>query len=807
MAGATSFKVLFLADASSAKKEIAELERSAGGLGNSMDATGKIAGMALLGIGAAAAGGLGAAIGAAANFEQAMDQVGAVVDLAGVPMDALNQKALDIGKNTMFGATDAAAAMEVLAANGINARDIIGGAADAAVSLAAAGGTDLARAADTISTSMAVWNLTAEQTVDVTNRLAGAANVSRFGVEDMSAAIAMGGGAAAAAGVEFGDFTTAIAAIAPSFSSGSDAGTSFKAFVASLPGVSGPASKALADLGIITADGTNRFYDASGKLKSMADVTQILHDALGPLSEQQRTVALTTIFGSDAMRTAAAMSKLTGDEFKAMDAKMAATDAAEVARKRMENLKGSLEALKGSLETVAVEVGTRLLPVLTRMADFAAQNLPAAFAAAERALTPWVTMAAELARRLRDELQPTFDAIAPKVEAFVGAFRENETAMQAAAIVVGTVLVGAFAALAISAGAAAVSVIATTAPFLAVAAAVGLVIAGIVLLVQHWDEATAKFPILQTIVDDVQARFAAFSNWITGDFLPAFDGLVEAGRTAMEALAGFIGDNWDAIEKIFGGAWTAISGIVEGELTIIQGLIEGALKVITGVINVFTGLLTGDWDRAWDGIKQIVDGVLTAVTGLIKGEFAIFEGLFRGGAAVLTGVWELLWAGLRNFMGNVWAEIENAISGAVSTIVQKFWDLYHWATAPIDSLMNKLGSIKGKIDDVVNGLGKIGGKIPGLASGTLAAPPGWAWVGEQGPELVRFRGGEQVLPAGQSKRMAEGAGPLGGGAGGVVVNIYGNVNARDEAEARAAAGNIGYRAMLAMRARGLAANA
>jgi hypothetical protein len=58
------------------------------------------------------------------------------------------------------------------------------------------------------------------------------------------------------------------------------------------------------------------------------------------------------------------------------------------------------------------------------------------------------------------------------------------------------------------------------------------------------------------------------------------------------------------------------------------------------------------------------------------------------------------------------------------------------------------------------------------------------------------------------KRMAEGSGPIGGGGGtGVVVNIYGNVNARDEAEARAAAGNIGYRAMLAMRARGLAANA
>ena len=35
----------------------------------------------------------------------------------------------------------------------------------------------------------------------------------------------------------------------------------------------------------------------------------------------------------------------------------------------------------------------------------------------------------------------------------------------------------------------------------------------------------------------------------------------------------------------------------------------------------------------------------------------------------------------------------------------------------------------------------------GFADGTLGAPPGWAWVGERGPELMRFRGGEQVMPS------------------------------------------------------------
>jgi SLT domain-containing protein len=34
----------------------------------------------------------------------------------------------------------------------------------------------------------------------------------------------------------------------------------------------------------------------------------------------------------------------------------------------------------------------------------------------------------------------------------------------------------------------------------------------------------------------------------------------------------------------------------------------------------------------------------------------------------------------------------------------------------------------------------------GYALGTASASPGWAWVGERGPELVRFRGGEQVRP-------------------------------------------------------------
>lgn len=43
--------------------------------------------------------------------------------------------------------------------------------------------------------------------------------------------------------------------------------------------------------------------------------------------------------------------------------------------------------------------------------------------------------------------------------------------------------------------------------------------------------------------------------------------------------------------------------------------------------------------------------------------------------------------------------------------------------------------------------------IPGHANGTDNAPPGWSWVGEAGPELMRMRGGEQILPNSVSRQV------------------------------------------------------
>ncbi|MGA4941782.1 hypothetical protein [Streptomyces cinereoruber] len=63
------------------------------------------------------------------------------------------------------------------------------------------------------------------------------------------------------------------------------------------------------------------------------------------------------------------------------------------------------------------------------------------------------------------------------------------------------------------------------------------------------------------------------------------------------------------------------------------------------------------------------------------------------------------------------------------------------------------------------------GGFPKHARGTDSAAAGWALVGEEGPELVRFKGGEQVFDHERSKRMAPSIAAFGLGAAAVPAGV------------------------------------
>jgi hypothetical protein len=73
------------------------------------------------------------------------------------------------------------------------------------------------------------------------------------------------------------------------------------------------------------------------------------------------------------------------------------------------------------------------------------------------------------------------------------------------------------------------------------------------------------------------------------------------------------------------------------------------------------------------------------------------------------------------------------------------------------SVGEKVGETVRKVLDPFDFSGKIG-KLLGWATGTNSAPSGLALVGEAGPELVKFRGGEQVLNSHNTQKALEGMG-------------------------------------------------
>lgn len=328
-----------------------------------------------VGLGAAIVGGLGVAVASAAKFEKGLSEVRAVAGATEDQMEAVRAKALQLGADTAFSATQAAGAMEELVKAGLSIEQVLSGAADAAVSLAAAGGVSLETAATIAANALNSFSLGGDQITKVADIVAGAANASAIGVNDFALSLSQAGAVANLAGLSFGDTATAIALMGNAGIRGSDAGTSLKVMLQNLIPVTTREKNLFAELGIVTEEAGNKFFDAQGHVKSLAEISQVLQEATRGQTDQQKLYNLSILFGSDALRAAGILTKAGAAGVRELNAEMRETTAAEAAAIRMDNLAGSFEQFRGSLETVLITVGTPLQSGLRSVLDFGTGTL------------------------------------------------------------------------------------------------------------------------------------------------------------------------------------------------------------------------------------------------------------------------------------------------------------------------------------------------------------------------------------------------------------------------------------------------
>lgn len=315
------------------------------------------------------AGGAFAAVGVASvisdsvqlesTFSQTMSTMAAVADVPAAQIKQLSALALKMGADTSFSANEAADAMLELAKGGISAADIKAGALAGTLTLAAAGGTDLATAATIASNAMNTFDLKGRDMNAIAAALAGGANASSASVESLGEALGQVGPGAKLAGLSLQQTVGVLSAFDAAGIKGSDAGTSLKTMLSSLVPQSKQARDAMHDLGL-------KFTDAKGRFLPIAKVAEQLKTKLSGLSQAQRTTALNTIFGSDASRAAAVLMKLGANGVQKYTKATSDMGAAQrVAKARMSGTAGALEQMKGSLETAKLSLGRLIAPAVT----------------------------------------------------------------------------------------------------------------------------------------------------------------------------------------------------------------------------------------------------------------------------------------------------------------------------------------------------------------------------------------------------------------------------------------------------------
>lgn len=517
------------------------------------------------------------AVRAGADFEAAMNRIGAATGANAGTMAELSDMAREMGRTTQFSATEAADAIEILAKNGLSTADIMGGALSASLQLAASSGSDLAAAGDLATDVMLNFGKSAADLGSVADGVAGVLLASKFGIDDYRLALAQAGGVAGGLGVELNEFNAVIAATSAKFASGSDAGTSFKTFLLRLVPQSGAAADAMEELGL-------SFFDSEGAMKSMADIAGELKQGFAGLNEEAKTDALTKLFGTDAMRTAIGLMDQGAEGIRALDAAIGEASASDQAAARMAGFSGSMKKLQSAFEGLLLAVSdSGLLDMVTGFVD-----------------------------RMTD-MANSLSQVNPDILQF-------STVLAGAAVVVGPLLV-------------ALGLMATAVA--AVGIPVAAVIVGITALtaaaVAFWPEIVAAKDALIGFVTDGLARVQAMPGEILAFFeaLPAQ--MAEIGRNIIEGLWSGISEAWDGVKAKVGD----IAGGVADRFRSVLG-IKSPSRVFREIgVNIMQGL-QGGLDSETGGITDGMNQFASNLSGIFKG--VLFEGMsLREGLSNILG--------------------------------------------------------------------------------------------------------------------------------------------------------------------------
>lgn len=273
-------------------------------------------------------------------------------------------------------------------------------------------------------------------------------------------------------------------------------------------------------------------------------------------------------------------------------------------------------------------------------------------------------------------------------------------------------------------------------------AGIGLVASGIALLVTGFHDAMENGWNLENLLMSISGIMGTGLGIavLTGSWIPALiagiaslllaftvatghgEELLSGIQTILQGFVDFFtgiftGDIEKAIsgvEKIFDGLGTAVGAIVDGIrdtfLSFLTWLDEKTNGQFHGIIETIKNFFTTTFNSIKDTLQNVIEAVQQIFTGLTQ----FISGVF-------TQDWDLAWEGIQNIFKGIWNGIVSALEGAVNLIIKGI----NWLITQLNKVSfnvpdwvpiiggNKFGFNIPKINEVT---------IPRLAQGAVIPP-------------------------------------------------------------------------------------
>jgi len=648
----------------------------------------------------AAVGGLAtAAVKVASDFDSAMSQVAAVSGATGKELDALRDKAREMGSKTKFSASEAAEAMNYMAMAGWKTGDMLDGI-EGIMNLAAASGEDLATTSDIVTDALTALGLSASDSGHFADILAAASSNANTNVAMMGETFKYCAPVAGALGFTAEDTAEAIGLMANAGIKSSQAGTAMRTMLTSLTGEVTFVGDAFGELTVQTTN-------ADGSMRSLGDILTDCRAAFAQMSESERAANAEALVGKNAMSGfLAVMNAAPGDIEKLNSAINNCDGTAErMAETMQDNLAGQLTILKSQLEELAISIGEILMPSIRQIVgwiqglvdwlnglDEGTKKVIVTVALVAAALGPVLIVIGKVVGAVG-----TILTVVPKIAGAVSGV---------AGFVSGTVIP------ALSAVVAAIGWVP-----IAIAAVIGVV----VLLynkcewfrdavnavwaqvrdffVSAWEVICSFFTeTIPAAWESLVSFFQGIPAWWSGlwqsvgDFFnnvwtgmmenPVLSGIVDMIRSLWENLSAALQGIWQGIQTAASGAWELIKNVILGPVLLLIDLVTGNFtKLKEDALHIWTNIQQAA-SMIWSGIQQIVG---SAVQGLVNHV-------------------SILLSGLRDFMGNLWSVVSSAAASAwnglknlvvstASNLKQSAVEAFRAMVSGIGSALSSLGSV------------------------------------------------------------------------------------------------------------------